>query len=88
MTTDISVGMRWDPLTQQQEPVDDYEFDYDGGNSSSRLFERSRIKALAGQFNEMMLPALASYNNKSSEAPNTFTAPSFKYDLLGDPILS
>jgi hypothetical protein len=32
----------------QQEIVEDYE--YDGGNSSSRLFERSRIKALAGQF--------------------------------------
>lgn len=44
MTTDISI-VRWDP-TLQQEIVDDYE--YDGGNSSSRLFERSRIKALAG----------------------------------------
>jgi spectrin beta len=31
----------------QQEIVEDYE--YDGGNSSSRLFERSRIKALAGK---------------------------------------
>ena len=58
MTTDISVGVRWDPLNQTQEssnggggPVsnEDYEFDYDGGNSSSRLFERSRIKALAGK---------------------------------------
>ena len=45
MTTDISVSVRWDPATQQ-EVIDDY--DYDGGNSSSRLFERSRIKALAG----------------------------------------
>ncbi|XP_076171630.1 spectrin beta chain isoform X4 [Ptiloglossa arizonensis] len=47
MTTDISVvrGV-WDP-TLQQEIVDEYE--YDGGNSSSRLFERSRIKALAGE---------------------------------------
>ncbi|KAL1138874.1 hypothetical protein AAG570_008936 [Ranatra chinensis] len=45
MTTDISV-VRWDP-TLQQEIVDDYE--YDGGNSSSRLFERSRIKALADE---------------------------------------
>lgn len=44
MTTDISVGVRWDPVTQQE--IEDY--DYDGGNSSSRLFERSRIKALAG----------------------------------------
>jgi spectrin beta len=45
MTTDISL-VRWDP-SQQQEIVDDFE--YDGGNSSSRLFERSRIKALAGK---------------------------------------
>ncbi|XP_039294197.1 spectrin beta chain isoform X2 [Nilaparvata lugens] len=45
MTTDISM-VRWDP-TLQQELVDDYE--YDGGNSSSRLFERSRIKALADE---------------------------------------
>lgn len=45
MTTDISVSPRWDPVTQIGE-VEDYE--YDGGNSSSRLFERSRIKALAG----------------------------------------
>ena len=53
MTTDISVGVRWDPLSQQQQGGDnngeEYEFDYDGGNSSSRLFERSRIKALAGE---------------------------------------
>ena len=50
MTTDISVGVRWDPINQQNETInqDDYEFEYDGGNSSSRLFERSRIKALAG----------------------------------------
>jgi len=44
MTTDISV-VRWDqglPQDLQQ------EIEYDGGNSSSRLFERSRIKALAG----------------------------------------
>ncbi|XP_024081152.1 spectrin beta chain isoform X3 [Cimex lectularius] len=44
MTTDISVS-RWDPAVP--EIVDDYE--YDGGNSSSRLFERSRIKALADE---------------------------------------
>ena len=48
MTTDISVGVRWDPI-HNQEVIEDYEFDYDGGNSSSRLFERSRIKALAGE---------------------------------------
>ncbi|XP_046664582.1 LOW QUALITY PROTEIN: spectrin beta chain-like [Homalodisca vitripennis] len=45
MTTDISL-VRWDP-SLPQEIVDDYE--YDGGNSSSRLFERSRIKALADE---------------------------------------
>ncbi|XP_077522409.1 spectrin beta chain isoform X2 [Amblyomma americanum] len=45
MTTDISVGIRWDPSTANAQEMDDY--DYDGGNSSSRLFERSRIKALA-----------------------------------------
>ncbi|ROT82106.1 Spectrin beta chain [Penaeus vannamei] len=46
MTTDISVGVRWDPI-KQEEVIED--FDYDGGNSSSRLFERSRIKALADE---------------------------------------
>ncbi|CAB0004640.1 unnamed protein product [Nesidiocoris tenuis] len=45
MTTDISM-VRWDPSVTQ-EIVDDFE--YDGGNSSSRLFERSRIKALADE---------------------------------------
>ncbi|KAL5276086.1 SPTBN1 family protein [Megaselia abdita] len=44
MTTDISV-VRWEPNTGPGELIDEYE--YDGGNSSSRLFERSRIKALA-----------------------------------------
>ncbi|XP_037917699.1 spectrin beta chain isoform X4 [Hermetia illucens] len=45
MTTDISV-VRWDPSQGPgAEIIDEYE--YDGGNSSSRLFERSRIKALA-----------------------------------------
>ncbi|XP_050677383.1 spectrin beta chain isoform X1 [Leptidea sinapis] len=49
MTTDISVS-RWDPTigrTSGQEIID--EIEYDGGNSSSRLFERSRIKALADE---------------------------------------
>ena len=53
MTTDISVGVRWDPLNGQQDgngQIEDYDFEYDGGNSSSRLFERSRIRALAGEF--------------------------------------
>lgn len=45
MTTDITVGVRWD--TTQEMMMEDY--DYDGGNSSSRLFERSRIKALADE---------------------------------------
>jgi spectrin beta len=48
MTTDISVGVRWDPLGEQQ-VIEDYDFEYDGGNSSSRLFERSRIRALADE---------------------------------------
>jgi len=39
MTTDISI-VRWDP---SQGPGNEYidEYEYDGGNSSSRLFERS-----------------------------------------------
>jgi len=52
MTTDISVGVRWDPLNGQQEGnghTEDFDFEYDGGNSSSRLFERSRIRALADE---------------------------------------
>lgn len=54
MTTDISlVRTAWNPDTLQQEIVDDYE--YDGGNSSSRLFERSRIKALAGESHIVMI---------------------------------
>ena len=53
MTTDISVGVRWDPLNGAngaEGNIEDYDFEYDGGNSSSRLFERSRIRALAGKF--------------------------------------
>ncbi|CAH0387321.1 unnamed protein product [Bemisia tabaci] len=47
MTTDISM-VRWDPsVPGQQDILEEYE--YDGGNSSSRLFERSRIKALADE---------------------------------------
>lgn len=45
MTTDIAFTVRWDPTTQQE--MDDLE--YDGGNSSSRLFERSRIRVLADE---------------------------------------
>ena len=47
------MGVRWDPINQQNEVIEDYEFDYDGGNSSSRLFERSRIKALAGTMRKL-----------------------------------
>lgn len=59
MTTDISVS-RWDPsIGHGQEIIDDFE--YDGGNSSSRLFERSRIKALAG----LLLFLTSTYMQKS-----------------------
>ncbi|KAI1288342.1 Spectrin beta chain [Halotydeus destructor] len=44
MTTEITAGHRWDPMANQE--INE-EYEYDGGNSSSRLFERSRIKALA-----------------------------------------
>lgn len=57
MTTDISVGVRWDPLNGQPDgngQIEDYDFEYDGGNSSSRLFERSRIRALAGEFTAVL----------------------------------
>ncbi|OWR48742.1 spectrin beta chain [Danaus plexippus plexippus] len=47
MTTDITVS-RWDPSVRSGQEIID---EYDGGNSSSRLFERSRIKALAGMVN-------------------------------------
>lgn len=55
MTTDISV-VRWDP---SQGPGSEYidEYEYDGGNSSSRLFERSRIKALAGNYELILIIA-------------------------------
>ncbi|KAK6634026.1 hypothetical protein RUM44_004633 [Polyplax serrata] len=46
MTTDISV-VRWDQTLPQDLTQEIVE--YDGGNSSSRLFERSRIKALADE---------------------------------------
>ena len=39
MTTDISVGARWDSLNGQQ----------DEDNLSSSLFEKSRIKALTDE---------------------------------------
>lgn len=74
MTTDISVVRGgWDP-TLQQEIVDEYE--YDGGNSSSRLFERSRIKALAGMHPlppplQPFRGLIASRNQQTSAQNNT-----------------
>ena len=55
MTTDISVGVRWDPLNGQEGNgvPEEFDFEYDGGNSSSRLFERSRIRALAGEYQSL-----------------------------------
>jgi spectrin beta len=50
MTTDIA-AVRWEQQVGEQ--LEDYE--YDGGNSSSRLFERSRIKALAGNNTSLSL---------------------------------
>lgn len=69
MTTDISVVRGgWDP-TLQQEIVDEYE--YDGGNSSSRLFERSRIKALAGtKLPESIRSYTSKFNHLSLLAEN------------------
>ena len=59
MTTDISVGVRWDPLNGQEgnghQNGEEFDFEYDGGNSSSRLFERSRIRALAGEISFSIL---------------------------------
>lgn len=61
MTTDISI-VRWDPSQNNgQEYIDEYE--YDGGNSSSRLFERSRIKALAGKVSFVNLQGQIHYHS-------------------------
>jgi hypothetical protein len=43
-----STNVKWDPSTQQQNNIDE---DYDGGNSTARLFERTRIQVLAGKNN-------------------------------------
>ena len=40
--TEIENNVRWDPGVIEE--------DFDAGNNSSKLFERSRIKALAGEF--------------------------------------
>ena len=63
MTTDISVGVRWDPLNGQDGGngvPEEFDFEYDGGNSSSRLFERSRIRALAGEYLSFAKPSACS----------------------------
>ena len=39
--TEIENNVRWDPGVIEE--------DFDAGNNSSKLFERSRIKALAGE---------------------------------------
>ena len=41
--TDIQQAPQWDSNN-----VADNEDDFEGGNNSAKLFERSRIKALAG----------------------------------------
>lgn len=64
MTTDISV-VRWDQSLQQDIPQEIVE--YDGGNSSSRLFERSRIKALAGKFTNDWPPWIRTLYIKCNE---------------------
>ena len=40
-----STGVRWES--------GQIEDDFEGGNNSAKLFERSRIKALAGKFREV-----------------------------------
>lgn len=63
MTTDIAAGLRWDPASMGQDGQQTEEYEYDGGNSSSRLFERSRIKALAGEGLEHMPVCLRSVDD-------------------------
>ena len=66
MTTDISV--RYDPISQTETNEE-----YDGGNSSSRLFERARIRALAGMCH--LMPADLALSSKST---NLFTFSLFR----------
>ena len=50
MTTDIAPDrlVRWDPSAPAT-GGDLEEYEYEGGKSSSKIFERSRIRALAGE---------------------------------------
>ncbi len=43
--TEIAPSTRWD---NQYDNINENEDDWEGGNNSAKLFERSRIKALAG----------------------------------------
>ena len=47
---DTQAGVRWD---SNVDAVNEDEEDFDGANNSAKLFERSRIKALAGRCTEM-----------------------------------
>ncbi|KAJ8895024.1 hypothetical protein PR048_000333 [Dryococelus australis] len=86
MTTDISL-VRWDPTLQQE--IEDYE--YDGGNSSSRLFERSRIKALAGDLyvdmrdGKMLLKLLEVLSGERLPITSGFTVSSFSGPVCSQP---
>ena len=46
-----STGVRWES--------GQIEDDFEGGNNSAKLFERSRIKALAGKFQKKKIDFLA-----------------------------
>ena len=46
--------VKWDPSSsnhqQQQQNNNNIDEDYDGGNSTARLFERTRFQVLAGNY--------------------------------------
>lgn len=42
-------SVRWEPEKNGHAPANANDFDDDGGANSAKLFERSRIKALAGK---------------------------------------
>jgi hypothetical protein len=43
-----SNSVKWDTTQPQQQQQNSIDEDYDGGNSTARLFERTRIQVLAG----------------------------------------